>query len=410
MNIRFHRTLSISADEQTNFLASVLVFLLCVSISTRFMIDMPLMEMARYVSMISCAVFSLFVYKYVSSMTVSLFLCAAITGMLNLLCIGNSAYSNFLYTLMSIFVACLLAHPRVSPRCLLYAMYFHALMVAYCFARYGLHTEVYFRSTNNYVSCLLLLPTTVYYSLLEYRGERIPKFPALIVFVLSVLAMGRGGILSTGILLTGVLFYSLKNFRPVYRVFVSMLMVISAVVVVHISSFWEIANKFERLGMSDNGRFDIWTQYLDSAFTNHLYFWLGARFKDLPIVIFYEGNLHNSFLNIHAFNGMIMFIFIVCLYFHTIFYAIRHKRVILLTCMISLFCRGATDRLLWGASTVGTPFMLFFLIIPYVDWRYQARWCRRQSKNCWKIALQIPFRTGKSHSKIGTCEGISYET
>ena len=376
MNMRFSKTLSFSAKEQTNLLASVLVFLLCATTSTLSMTGAPLLAVARYASVILCAIFSMFVYRYVSGITVLLFLCAAISGILNFIFIGNSTYTNLLYTLMSVFIALLFCTPCVSPRSLLYAMYFHAVMVAYCFARYGLHVNIYLRSSNNYVSCNLLLPVTVYYSLLEWRGERIPKLPALIVFILSVLAMGRGGVFSSGILLAGVLFRSFKDFRPIHRAFLVTGMVIGTVVMIRMSSSLEIASRFNRNGMSDNGRFPIWMEYLHSVFKNDIYFWLGAKFKGLPLVTYHENNLHNSFLNIHAFNGALMLILLFCLSLYTVYYAIRRKRLIFLTCMASLFFRGLTDRLLWGAT--GTPFMLFFLMMPHFDSLYQMRWRRWQ--------------------------------
>jgi len=298
-----------------------------------------------------------------------------VTGILNIYYIGNSTIPKLLYTLMSIVIAKVLLDDRLNPDFLLWAIYFNVFIVVYNFVQHGLGAKIYFSSSNNYVSVMLLFPAVVYYSIIERQKKKISVIPAMVIFILSVLAQGRGGILASGILLIAVYLSAGFNMLGTNRraclalcltsMILFMFIIFSAVFLFNIFDEILIFSRFNQLGMSDHGRFAIWDQYINSVKNNLLYLGLGAKLTELPAVVRQEGNLHNSFFNIHAFNGIVMFIFFIGYSLNAIRYGIKRRRWLFVMCMFTLYLRGATDQVFWG--TLGTPFVLFFILAPQFE-------------------------------------------
>ncbi len=186
----------------------------------------------------------------------------------------------------------------------------------------------------------------------------------------SIFAVGRGGIVSIGFLLCIVLIINIRNIsgellnsRRKKALYILILFFF-----VLCGYFWGDANVYEKLfgrffslGMNNHGRFDIWISYYHKTFENIVYIMEGAPISDIPYIFYrYAGNLHNSILNIHAFNGLISVIIVFLFAIQTIFSSIKKKQFLFLSCFIAITFRGLTDQVFWG--TVGTPVFMFFLL------------------------------------------------
>ena len=102
----------------------------------------------------------------------------------------------------------------------------------------------------------------------------------------------------------------------------------------------------------------IWSDYLDRI-NNFKYLIFGVDINQSYAANVHNGNLHNSFLNIHAHNGLIMLSVIIWLLAKSFYHAIKNRCWIYVVCASAMLVRAFTDNVFWPAY--GTS-VLFFLI------------------------------------------------
>ena len=76
----------------------------------------------------------------------------------------------------------------------------------------------------------------------------------------------------------------------------------------------------------------------------------------------YDNNTHNSFISIHANNGIVMLLFCVGLLIQAVNYSIKKHYYIYLACILTFCVRGFFDNVFWG--TWGTVTFTFLLFVP----------------------------------------------
>ena len=227
-------------------------------------------------------------------------------------------------------------------------------------------------SSGNYVSVVLILSACIYYMGLHNSGKVfgvIDIVPSIICFMMSIWARGRGGIISTAFLLVLVVFVLIKQNRGKdtmsYKVFKY------AVVFVILYLLWKsvdlieeilILDKFENQGL-DTPRPFMWAAYLSKMMESPIYILMGAPLDEISVIHSFANNTHNSFLQLHAFNGILMFVvFFYCLY-RAIVYYIRNDMLALLVITLTIVMRGMTDKFIFGQY--GMPIMLFLAFYPF---------------------------------------------
>ena len=130
---------------------------------------------------------------------------AGLLCLINTYVVGNNTEVRSAIMTASFFVAALMLDEEVDERTYLVAMYLNAMVVLAKVALHGTKAPVYAGSSNNYVSIHLLVPIILYYSLLDARGKKIPLVHSCVVWVLCLMAGGRGGLLAATILVAGVI-------------------------------------------------------------------------------------------------------------------------------------------------------------------------------------------------------------
>lgn len=316
----------------------------------------------------------------ISSSLLAFFLLCWITGALNIVFVGNYSLRKLIFALMSIAVARLLLDKSVSTSVMKWALYLNILYVLIRFVTRGLFMEVYANASNNYISIQIIQCVVMYYVLAELKGEALDLKPALIAFVVTVASQGRGGIVAMGVMVIGLLICrkasdDAKKINVQYtfkEIFIGIIIVVIALI-----SVWFLINyirtvnpeesvfrKFHNLGMSGNGRGAIWGEYFSIVSKQTKYYFLGGKLDLSPFLKSYNLNLHNSFLEIHAYNGIIMFVAVLIMLCNTVSYGIRNSRPVMIACLITLCLRGVLDQMLW--ATTGMPFFVVFLIYPFV--------------------------------------------
>ena len=239
----------------------------------------------------------------------------------------------------------------------------------------GHSATVLSHSSNNYVSVLIILMAILYYCPFDWNGRNlrlIDLLPAVFGFFLSVLAAGRGGILSSGILMVFVFIkYSLKKTEsPLKRLIaiICVIAVVGAVLVfdadILLQGFLNLGN-FQSKGTSSSIRYSIWGEYIHTALANPKNLIFGAPLKSIKIIQPFGGNVHNSFLQLHAMGGIfVVLLFLVYLIRAVVLY-IRNRQFFILSLLVVLIIRGMTDKFIFGQY--GMPVLMFLILYPLAE-------------------------------------------
>ena len=289
---------------------------------------------------------------------------------LSLLTAGNTDLNDIITNLCLLGMTSLMLFRRWSFRAGAAGCIVSLLAIAFAFMT-RTRTHI-FGSSNNYVSIMLILAAAFYYIPLEeevHRTRLIDLVPAGICFLVSVWAKGRGGILAAGILLGLMMVCYLrsvtgKNPRRIVTLCILLLAVLVFLLVSNtsVSKWFFSLGKWERKGANADDRMEIWGSYLSEAFGSLSYFLFGAPLRDIPAVHLVGDNCHNSFLQLHAFNGIVMFLLYMVMLVWSFGYYIRRKQYIMVSILATLVIRAMTDKFVFGQY--GMPLMLFFVLWP----------------------------------------------
>lgn len=173
-------------------------------------------------------------------------------------------------------------------------------------------------SRNGISSNVILLAVLVYY----YRWRQLRKInllPAILAVPVCLYSVGRAGVAVSIVLLVFVFVsYLVLGDRPAFLklLIVALICVLIAIFAVELFSglIDSLLERFQREGL-ESGRTKMWSEYfglVSASFGNLL---LGApTMADMSLrIAFQQGNLHNSFLMLHAHFGAIGFVAItVC--------------------------------------------------------------------------------------------------
>ncbi|MBQ7473712.1 MAG: hypothetical protein IJS79_05125 [Oscillospiraceae bacterium] len=297
-----------------------------------------------------------------------------ITGVLNYLFIKNLDLNeillDFLYVGMMITMI-------VFP--MSYAQAFISFYVSIAFFLYGYvtgaDTHYLLISSGNYISILIILAESLYYltiQMTEHDFSLIDLIPALLCFILSVWAKGRGGILCCLIMLAGVsLYYALaclrKNINLIYFISLAALVIIGYLLLskVDLSKKFMSLGKWSNSGLDNSYRERMWRAYFYKTRENALFLYLGTPLEQVPIIHVLNDNTHNSFLQLHATNGIVPFVLFALLFVKSLIWEIKHKKELIAIVLFSIFIRGMTDKFIFGQY--GMPVLLFLILYPYFD-------------------------------------------
>lgn len=230
-------------------------------------------------------------------------------------------------------------------------------------------------SSSNYVSVLMILSAALYYISLYNSGEKIKLihlFPALICFMLSIWARGRGGILTCTILLALLVLCYTINFAHSggsIRYFVIAIIVIVALGGLYVANINPIEDyfslgKWSNKGFNNNDREIIWAAYYEKVKESVIYIMNGAPLNDIPIIHSFNNNTHNSFIQLHANNGLVPFLIFMIFMVKSLIRYIRENKYLMAIVLFTLFIRGMTEKFIFGQY--GMPIMMYLVLEPYI--------------------------------------------
>lgn len=302
-----------------------------------------------------------------------------ISSFANFIFIGNASVFDFIYPVFYLGVYQLLKDDEIYNRMILLSIYINCLILSFIMLRTGIGQAIFIGYSNNFLSVILLAPTIVYYARMEYYQEKISLCPIVAVSSTCLLALGRGGILASASLLFFMVFYLLfsnKNWnnrreQKIFRVviFVLVFLIVGWLLYSpYVLQSTEVLKKFNQYGMYGTGRIAIWDEYLTAMVQKPESMLFGTSFSELPLMLHFNNNLHNSFLNIHAYYGLFAFLYVIYMFLSNCKFCIKEMRWIYFFLLTVFFMRAFTDKI-FGGGSVATP-ILFFLFWYIKDKRW----------------------------------------
>ena len=222
-------------------------------------------------------------------------------------------------------------------------------------------------SSYNFISVVGLFYFMVSNFVRLQEGKSISLVQSICLLILAVTGFGRGGIAASLILLALVLFNKYGEGKStILKLIVSFLsVVVIAAIIVNFETIFQFVlestnflGKFAVKGTFNGDRMLIWSSYIKDACGDPWKFIFGGN----AYVMRADGNLHNSFLQMHAQYGILFLIVNIWLLIRLIrrIYITRNKEIVIL--LVVFVVRCFTDRLMFhGFSEV-----IYYMFISYL--------------------------------------------
>lgn len=227
--------------------------------------------------------------------------------------------------------------------------------------------SVFTHASRNAISSYALLCSCFVYTV-HVHDKSLPILPALISFLVSALAVGRGGIISSLILLIGVILINTHN-KKLFSIkgFLFLVSFIISSFVFFLQYFdlffKEALDKMDSQSFAENDRIVILNQYLQIIKNNNMKLLFGVPSSDIPLVEYLSGNFHNSYLSLHSHFGIIGFFILFYMLHKSCHKIIMSKSWILLLILITILVRIYTDLLAFNGLYDSLFFYIIFLSI-----------------------------------------------
>lgn len=223
-------------------------------------------------------------------------------------------------------------------------------------------------NSRNYISALLLTVMLFYYVSCHDKTKYFLVTPAIISFLISIYATGRGGIISTGFLAGALLIIKIREIenKSLRRLLIFILIVVAIVTLVYLTGIGEtkfqdfLQKNFSRFylkGAGDTARSDIWNAFLENNKRSIVSF----IFSSDTTLARSDGNLHNSFLQSYASFGLMGFMIVVIMTFRSLIIGIKERDVLLTILFTTLIIRAFTDRIFFqGYNEIFLYYFMFY--------------------------------------------------
>lgn len=229
-------------------------------------------------------------------------------------------------------------------------------------------------NSSNYLSYYAMLYSYPYYVSCYYEKKEPSIIVPLVSFFIALVALGRGGIISTGLVLLLFLFSKINTQGAVRWLYIFSMIILAGIVLAvgisdNLSMFLEASmEKFDAYGMNSRGRTLSYELYLKSLL-NPFYLIAGTPISKIPYIYNYlEGHVHNSWLTLHSRIGIysVFILYYVVLGLKKMY---KKKQYYIFVILLSLLLSGFTNTDIAGSMTGGDSY-LFFIIILYLEFKY----------------------------------------
>ncbi len=225
-----------------------------------------------------------------------------------------------------------------------------------------------FNSWNG-ISMLMLVACISLYIILSMENKKIDLKPAVVTLIISIWGVGRSGIISSSVLLLGLIFVKFRA-KPKYIVIIylfiaSLLFVFLIFGIDYYLYEAENANAVrhleESMARSQSERLPIWTNYYNNLDISRVIFGVNVAEDPWPEGERLAYNYHNSFIFLHAQTGIMGLITLALMILSILkFYRINPVFLILL---MALILRSSTDSVIFFSRFDFVPFFFIFYFL-----------------------------------------------
>ena len=218
-------------------------------------------------------------------------------------------------------------------------------------------------NSYNYISCYMIVFFAIY-SFTSLHKNHEPSIIDILLFItVCIAAYGRGGILSAAVYGIGYVSIIQGRIREKPQIFIITIFVIflSLLFSSYIIDFFDMQgsfDKFEKLGLDSNGRFEIWSRYLQMCRASLYDFILGVDAARINVT----ANLHNSFLQMWSALGFVFFITNCLLIAISLAKKLANREYFFILVGIVFFVRAFTDKMMfrWYGEI-----LMYYIIIDF---------------------------------------------
>ena len=270
-------------------------------------------------------------YRYIISMSIILasgFLCTVINE--------NATVSELSFALSYMIFGLVLLQEKISYKISLYVFCGISLLFIYFIIIGASPNNIFINTSQNTISVIMIIQCLILYISCIKNGKPISFIPAFVTFSISLWGLGRSGIISSGLLMGLSLILKMKEKQVNLKniLFVSLGLGIFLFLVYYFYDYLyefllsKAIIHFSDKGITDASREMVLKHYFSDINLKNVFF--GEKLHGDYVFESLNRNLHNSFLKLHAFFGIIG---IMVILFQTISQSIKfikHKNYLFL--------------------------------------------------------------------------------
>lgn len=345
----------------------VILYFLCdglKNISSEYII-VRCFVLLRYVISGIAIIFSCFIFKKIYFKPALIVMITIGLGTLCSILTTNYLDRFFAELFLGLPVAYLIITNKLNYKLLKSFLILVTLFYVSCFVRGIDFNNIYNGVSRNIVSVHMMISTILFYISSLQNGKDIKIWPATMSLFLSIIALGRVGVISSFILVIGA--FSNGKISKI-KIWIGVIIATIGVKIYFAVSLelgkQTILDRFESSGFSDLGRTNIISEYINNSTDSFMHFIFGAQKESLAYYSYFNNNFHNSYLNLHFNFGILGVLIVFLLVLNTLIYFLRSKNYLLFFCFLSLLVRIATDSLAFTGLL--DPIILFFIVTPII--------------------------------------------
>lgn len=295
-------------------------------------------------------------------------LLTVLTGLCSMVYNQNMRAGNFIATILYIGMAMIMLKYKMNHN--ITRIMFYGLSIFFLYEMFmgESSSEVLYHVSRNYISVLMLTNLNLLYLSDIDNNQPITLTPAILCFIISMWGIGRGGIITSGLLLGGILlikvFSKLSGEQKKFFIIISgSLLVILLIILMNTNILLKYFVAFQTKGMKTPRTF-IYKEYLSAAKETFMNSVLGPPMRDMRVSTVYSRNFHNSFIQAHAYYGLLFSIVIIFLLFNSLIFFIKRKNYVFVVLILTLAMRAFTDRLFF--SGYAEPLLYYYCFYPLI--------------------------------------------
>jgi hypothetical protein len=285
---------------------------------------------------------------------------------------GNKNLLGLLFSTSYFLVGIIIINTKLNHKIFTFSFFIHTAILLFFILTGKDANEIFKNISRNYISVIMLMQYSLLYLSFYMNNKKMTIIPSFLVVIVSIFSMGRSGIISGLILFVGNYIFSIKNFR-INKLVTSKKKSLLILVLVLIAFFIFFSdginfldnvkvatNRFNNINISENPRSEIIREYFISASSLGNFLW-GVNISKIPLFQYWNLNLHNSFLHLHAEFGILGVAFIVFGLIKKMVQFIKKREGFFLVLLISIIVRSLTDKVAFS-GIYDSLFITFILL------------------------------------------------